>query len=620
MSLTLQRVAFLLAGVLCDCYAWRSKPSAEHLREDWLTQSQRSMRAVETPADAEQLIGRVRSQGSLHSLRTLSLLFLASEAAAAFRLAPPGRQHCLGCRARAVRMAAQQRRRSDFKKEDLDWDRKNRGPEHPLTLSSLVSYAAALTEEGQKDKAEPFMKEAVNLTRRVLGPEDPETLRAVKLYEDTFGQAKTADGAFFAELPEEEPSLQNSTLQSAVEATSDVAAASEGKQPEAESSLQNGSRGATAEAASDVATPSEKELPQKEKVQNDTIQASKASDEDPSMWPIDRLLDWLDDRLVDREDCTKKEHLVERVRETLAKIQEKEKAAQEKASPKATQAKEKTTPSPPRRDAREFKEFGELVYTDATIPSDQGPCSVIFLHGFGDSARGLASNVPRLLQLPEMRFVLPTAKITAGGVFSMTSWFDADAMVSSGGMNVANWVMQDSIDYVHHLIRVEMDRGVPSDRIFVGGFSQGGCAAVRAALSFPDGPLGGCFALSCFLGDSFPPIADANKKLRVLNCHGQADPIVPPSEGSRLCMVLEGRGIKVTGLTYPNMGHASSPEEAQDVRRFLKQRLVAQGGPEILEKLTESELKPLLEEMGINVKDCADQSEMRERAKYWLFD
>ena len=59
--------------------------------------------------------------------------------------------------------------------------------------------------------------------------------------------------------------------------------------------------------------------------------------------------------------------------------------------------------------------------------------------------------------------------------------------------------MRESVDYVQHLIRREIARGTAAHRIFVGGFSQGGCVAVQSALSFEDQALGGVVAASTFL-------------------------------------------------------------------------------------------------------------------------
>ena len=41
----------------------------------------------------------------------------------------------------------------------------------------------------------------------------------------------------------------------------------------------------------------------------------------------------------------------------------------------------------------------------------------------------------------------------------------------------------ESVSYIHELIDTEVSNGTPSDRIFVGGFSQGGAIALYAGLS-----------------------------------------------------------------------------------------------------------------------------------------
>ena len=47
---------------------------------------------------------------------------------------------------------------------------------------------------------------------------------------------------------------------------------------------------------------------------------------------------------------------------------------------------------------------------------------LIFLHGFGDQARGFVSALPTLLKLPEVRYVLPTAP-QLGGAATFSSIF-----------------------------------------------------------------------------------------------------------------------------------------------------------------------------------------------------
>lgn len=53
-------------------------------------------------------------------------------------------------------------------------------------------------------------------------------------------------------------------------------------------------------------------------------------------------------------------------------------------------------------------------------------------------------------------------------------------------------------EMVHSLIAVEVAAGIPTKRIVLGGFSQGGALAIYSALTFPE-PLAGVIALSAWL-------------------------------------------------------------------------------------------------------------------------
>ena len=52
--------------------------------------------------------------------------------------------------------------------------------------------------------------------------------------------------------------------------------------------------------------------------------------------------------------------------------------------------------------------------------------------------------------------------------------------------------------YFHSLIASEVNEGIPSDRIVLGGFSQGGAVSLMAGITSPT-KLGGIFGLSCYL-------------------------------------------------------------------------------------------------------------------------
>jgi len=117
----------------------------------------------------------------------------------------------------------------------------------------------------------------------------------------------------------------------------------------------------------------------------------------------------------------------------------------------------------------------------------------------------------------------------------------------------------------------EEKAGVPRNRIVVGGFSQGGSAALYSALAINKAPLAGIVALSTWLPlhKTFPGCLVANQATPVLQCHGESDPLVPLSFGKMTAQVLSSFNPNHELKTYPNMGHSSSDAEMADVKSFL---------------------------------------------------
>jgi len=336
--------------------------------------------------------------------------------------------------------------------------------------------------------------------------------------------------------------------------------------------------------------------------------ATQGGGDDVASWSARELRSYLAERQVAFADCFEKRELVARVRETM------ERAASSDA---------RTSPSD--SSAAEFSSFGPLV----RLPSanqDSAAATFIFLHGLGDSAQGWASRLPDLVQMPELRYVLPTAPtlsfsgMPGGGV---NSWFDASVLgsmmggASMGGsmQKIGPAAMEKSIRYCHHLIRQELASGVQPRQVFVGGFSQGGCVAMRAALSFPQ-TLGGCVAASTFLGDdSRLEVSEANARLAILSCHGEADQMVPTSEGRRSADCLRDRGMQVEWRSYPGMGHSACPDEAQDVRNFIKRQLLLGTDAAAFNSMSARELKALLRNLGIDTSSCFDRRDLVDRAR-----
>src|SRR6187431_3252592 len=131
--------------------------------------------------------------------------------------------------------------------------------------------------------------------------------------------------------------------------------------------------------------------------------------------------------------------------------------------------------------------------------------TVLWLHGLGDSGDGFAPIVPELVRpgWPALRFVFPHAPVrpvTINGGMRMRAWYDISGLEIAHQQDEVG--IRDSAKRVGQLIAREVERGIPSERVILAGFSQGGAIALATGLTWEQ-PLGAIVALSTYL-----PLAD----------------------------------------------------------------------------------------------------------------
>ena len=203
--------------------------------------------------------------------------------------------------------------------------------------------------------------------------------------------------------------------------------------------------------------------------------------------------------------------------------------------------------------------------------------SVIWLHGLGADGHDFVPIVQEVLPrltLPEemgIRFIFPHAPkqaVTINGGYVMRAWYD----VISPDLRQR----QDRdgiIGSQHHIVQLiehEIAHGIPSQRIVLAGFSQGGAIALYTALRFPQ-PLGGVMALSTYV-----PLAESteqersaqNQGIAVMMAHGEHDPLIPLQAAVESRDLLQQLGYRVTWHTYP-MEHSVCGEEVADIGCWL---------------------------------------------------
>jgi phospholipase/carboxylesterase len=210
-------------------------------------------------------------------------------------------------------------------------------------------------------------------------------------------------------------------------------------------------------------------------------------------------------------------------------------------------------------------------------PSKSVQATVIWLHGLGADGHDLAEIVPQLHLPPELgiRFVFPhapTRTVTINGGLQMSAWFDIYGLNKNSPIDEVG--IREAQEAIQQLIDREIASGVPSSKIVLAGFSQGGTVAIIAGLSYPQ-PLAGIMGLSTCLSpktDLTQIIHPANRATRLFLAHGLQDPVLPVVLGADTRDVLIRAGYSITWRAYP-MEHQICPAEIKEIVGWLKDRL-----------------------------------------------
>jgi len=213
-----------------------------------------------------------------------------------------------------------------------------------------------------------------------------------------------------------------------------------------------------------------------------------------------------------------------------------------------------------------------LLETVEQTTGDPVSGSVIWLHGLGADGHDFEPIVPELsIDSDALRFVLPHAPVrpvTLNMGMSMRAWFDVLSLERGSEQDATG--IRESEEQVRALIRRENERGVPTEKILLAGFSQGGAIALHTGLRYPE-RLAGMIGLSTYLplqGTVDEEAHSVNRATPVFMAHGTEDPLVAPTLGGDTRKFLTERGYSVEWHTYP-MAHAVCIEEVAQIRSWI---------------------------------------------------
>lgn len=215
--------------------------------------------------------------------------------------------------------------------------------------------------------------------------------------------------------------------------------------------------------------------------------------------------------------------------------------------------------------------------------------TVIWMHGLGADGSDFEPIVPELglSDSPTVRFVFPNAPerpVTCNGGYVMPAWYDIISLApESREIDEAGLV--ESINIIRRFIAREAERGIPSERVFLAGFSQGGAVAYSTALTHPE-RLAGVIALSTYIPSAqliTQNLSAANRQLPIFVAHGLADSVVSLALGQQAVKLIENQGYLPQWHTYP-MEHEVCIDEIATIGKWLNQQIAVHEAPSSVNK------------------------------------
>lgn len=203
--------------------------------------------------------------------------------------------------------------------------------------------------------------------------------------------------------------------------------------------------------------------------------------------------------------------------------------------------------------------------------------AVIWLHGLGANGHDFAPVVSELGLTRSVHFVFPHAParpVTLNNGIVMPAWFDIDKLAE--GHHFDREGMQSTLSQVQQWIEhLEKKKNIPSHKVLIVGFSQGGAVALYGGLTSPV-PLAGVMGLSTYLpgAEDFPEALGPHvSRTPFWLGHGTRDQIVLPEWGRLSHEFIEGMGLTSQWKTWP-MEHTVCTDQLKQMGQWLNEKMV----------------------------------------------
>jgi predicted esterase len=198
------------------------------------------------------------------------------------------------------------------------------------------------------------------------------------------------------------------------------------------------------------------------------------------------------------------------------------------------------------------------VYT-AGEELEKASAAMILLHGRGAPAQDILSLSTYLAQ-PGLVFLAPQAE--------GYEWYP-NRFIAPLEQNEP--YLSSALTLIGEIIKNLEERGISTERIFIGGFSQGACLASEYVIRVPRRYAG----LLAFSGGFIGPLnierqaaGDLNGMPAFLGC-SDVDPHIPLERVQETTALLRTMGADVVEKIYPQMGHTVITDELEQAQTII---------------------------------------------------
>ena len=184
---------------------------------------------------------------------------------------------------------------------------------------------------------------------------------------------------------------------------------------------------------------------------------------------------------------------------------------------------------------------------------------VIMMHGYGASMYDLVT-IAKEVNDKKYIYIFPNAPIEMDVGFYQKgyAWFP----IETNNYIESSDLLQETMD--------EIIKSYKHNKIYIGGFSQGGMMALHAGLFSKKNYSGAIILSSKIIDDkSIKNFIKNPEKTKVFISHGRFDSVIDINEGRKIKHTLEKQGFDLFYKEY-DIGHEISVEVIQDLSKWLE--------------------------------------------------